>query len=151
MPCGDDESGRPSLMADHPAAKGIAALRAGDARAALAFFDQLVALEPTGVPGHFLRAEALDRLGELDAVRTLLAELIGRFPFAEGACRERLALLAIRRGERDAALAELERALAAGWNNADVITAEPAFAPFAMDPAFASLLDRARASAASRE
>lgn len=148
MPCGDDESGSPSLMANHPAAKGLAALRAGNAREALTWFERLVAQEPTGVPGHFLRAEALDRLGEHDELRALLAELIVRFPFSEGACRERLALLALRSGDRSTALAELERAVTAGWSNVDVIAADPAGAGLSADPAFATLFERARANPA---
>lgn len=148
MSCGDDESGSPSLMANHPAAKGLAALRAGDAREALMWFERLVEQEPTGVPGHFLRAEALDRLGEHDRVRELLAELLTRFPFSEGACRERLALLALRSGDRTAALAELERAVAAGWSNVDAIVSDPACAGLPADPAFAALFERARAKPA---
>lgn len=135
-------------MVNHPAAKGLAALRAGDARGALSWFDRLVEQEPTGVPGHFLRAEALDRLGEHDKVRALLADLIAKFPFAEGACRERLALLSLRAGDRGAALAELERAVAAGWSNVDAITGDPLGEPLRADPAFAALFERARANSA---
>ena len=147
MACGDDTSGRPPLMGEHPAAKGLAALRAGDARGALEWFDRLVELEPTGVPGHFLRAEALDRLGEHDEVRALLERLVVQFPFAEGACHERLALLELRRGDRAAALASLERAVAAGWSNVDALAADPAFAPYAGDRELAALFERARANA----
>jgi tetratricopeptide (TPR) repeat protein len=148
MSCGDDESGSPSLMADHPAAKGLAAMRTGNVREALVWFERLVAQEPNGVPGHFLRVEALDRLGERDKVRLLLAELITRFPFSEGACRERLALLALRAGDRAAALAELERAVASGWSNVDAIAADPAASGLAGDAAFAALFERARANPA---
>lgn len=148
MSCGDDESGRPSLMGDHPAAKGFAALRSGDVRGALAWFDKLVELEPNGVPGHFLRVEALHRLGDFAAVRTALADLSKRFPFAEGACRERLALVALEEGDRAAALTELERAVAAGWSNVDAILASPRGEGLTADPAFAAVFDRARANPA---
>ena len=141
-----DESGRPSLMADHPAAKGLAAMRDGDLARALTWFERLVEEEPNGVPGHFLRVEALERLGDLVRVRALLAELITRFPFAEGACRERLALLALRDGDRAEAIASLEKAVAAGWSNVEAVTSDPAFLPHAKDPAFAALFDRARAN-----
>ena len=149
MSCGDDESGSPSLMANHPAAKGLAALRAGDPRGALGWFDRLVELEPSGVPGHFLRAEALDRLGDVAGLRTLLDDLLRRFPFAEGACRERLALLDLREGNRTAALAELERAVAAGWSNVEALAASPSGETLASDPAFAALFERARANRAT--
>lgn len=148
MPCGDDESGSPSLMANHPAAKGLAALRAGDPRQALAWFDQLVAQEPAGVPGHFLRAEALDQLRDLVQLRATLTDLIRRFPFAEGACRERFALLELSEGNRDAAFAELERAVATGWSNVDAISGDPRGASLASDPAFTALFERARANSA---
>lgn len=149
MSCGDDPSGSPSLMANHPAAKGLAALRDGDPRQALEWFDRLVELEPSGVPGHFLRAEALDRLGEVVRLRALLADLVRRFPFAEGACRERLALVELRDGNREAALAELERAVAAGWSNVDALVAAPEGEALSADPAFAALFGRARANAAA--
>lgn len=147
MSCGD-ESGKPSLMGDHPAARGFAAMRAGDLRAALAWFDQLIAQEPNGVPGHFLRVEALHRLHDLAGARAALADLLIRFPFAEGACRERLALLALEEGDRAAALSELERAIAAGWSNVDAVTATPSGAALAADAAFAALFERARANPA---
>lgn len=147
MGCGD-ESGKPSLMGDHPAAKGFAAMRAGDVRGALAWFDQLVAEEPNGVPGHFLRVEALHRLGDVAGARAALADLMKRFPFAEGACRERLALLALEEGDRASALSELEHAVAAGWSNVDAITASASGAALAADPAFAALFERARANPA---
>jgi hypothetical protein len=147
MSCGD-ESGKPSLMGDHPAAKGLALLRSGDAQGALVWFDALVAQEPNGVPGHFLRVEALHHLGDLAAVRATLADLVKRFPFAEGACRERLALLALQENDRPAALVELERAVAAGWSNVEAITATPSGAALAGDPLFAALFERARANPA---
>lgn len=146
MACGDDESGSPSLMANHPAAKGLAELRAGRVREALVWFDRLVELEPNGVPGHFLRAEALDQLGDFEALRALLGDLLRRFPFAEGACRERLALLELRTGNRAAALIELERAIASGWSNVGAVLEDPIGDGLADDPAFAALLQRARAN-----
>lgn len=149
MSCGDDESGSPSLMANHPAAKGLAALRAGNPREALEWFDRLVELEPSGVPGHFLRAEALDQLGDVAGLRALLAELVRRFPFAEGACRERLALLDLREGNRAAALGELERAVAAGWSNVEALAEGPGIEALSADPAFAALFERARANTAA--
>lgn len=145
--CGDDDSGRPSLMADHPAAKGLAALRSDDAREALAWFDELVEHEPGGVPGHFLRVEALDRLGDRTAARAALLDLVTRFPFAEGAARERLAILALRDGDRVSAHAELVRATAAGWGNVDAVLAEPTAAGLDADPVFATLFASARANA----
>ena len=148
MSCGDDESGRPSLMADHPAARGLAALRDGDPRLALVWFDKLVEQEPGGVPGHFLRAEALDRLGDFVQLRAILADLLTRFPFAEAACRERLALLELREGDRGAAIAELERAVASGWSNVDALSVIPAGAALAADPALGTLFSRARANLA---
>ena len=147
MSCGDD-SGRPSLMADHPAAKGLAAMRAGQLREALAWFDTLVEQEPNGVPGHFLRVEALTRLREVDAARAAIADLLKRFPFTEGACRERLAILALDAGDRAGALSELERAVAAGWSNVDAILASPGAEGLASDPSFAAVFDRARANPA---
>lgn len=136
-------------MANHPAAKGLAALRDGDPRLALVWFDKLVEQEPSGVPGHFLRAEALDQLGEHVALRALLLELVARFPFAEGACRERLALLELREGNRAAALSALERAVATGWSNVEALTEDPRGETLAGDPAFAALFERARANRAS--
>ena len=136
MPC---DPTTPALMGDHPAAKGFAALRRGDAAAALAHFEALVALEPNGVPGHFLRVEALDRLGRRDDARAALVALVARFPFAEGACRERLALLALRDHDADLALAELAKAAGAGWTNADAIRRDEAFVPFSSDARFAPL------------
>lgn len=142
MPCGNDDT--PRLMGDHPAARGIAALRRGDAAAALAHFDELVRLEPGGVPGHFLRAEAIEKSGDLGLARETLRTLAMRFPFAEGACRERLALLAMREGDRDGALEELRLAVEHGWNSAEAVTSDPSFARFEGDPAFAPLLEAAR-------
>lgn len=138
-------------MADHPAAKGLAALRRGDAREALAWFDRLIADEPGGVPGHFLRVEALDRLGDRAAARTALTELVVRFPFAEGAARERLALLHLRDGNPANALAELERAVVAGWSNVDAVLADPAGASLRGDAAFEAVFERARANAPTNE
>ena len=146
MTCGGND-GRPELMGDHPAAKGLAAMRRGDYADALAHFDELVRREPGGVPGHFLRVEALDRMGERAAARAALVELCEKFPFAEGACRERLALLDLRDGDVAAAVRSLERALACGWTNADAIVLDPAFAPFAADPALLAVLDGARNAA----
>lgn len=142
MPCGNDDT--PRLMGDHPAARGIAALRRGDAGAALAHFDELVRLEPGGVPGHFLRAEAIEKSGDLVLARETLRSLAGRFPFAEGACRERLALLALREGDRDGALEELRRAVEHGWNSVEAITSDPSFGRYESDPSFASLFEAAR-------
>src|SRR5688500_9029592 len=141
MSCGD---GRPDLMGEHPAAKGIAAMRRGDFAAALAHFAELISREPNGVPGHFLRADALDRAGEREKAREALAALVTRFPFAEGACRERLALLALREGDVSSAIASLRRALACGWSNADAITADPAFAAHSANRELAAVLDDAR-------
>lgn len=129
----------PTFMGDHPAAKGFAALRRGDVAEALTHFEALIAAEPNGVPGHFLRVEALDRLGRREEARLALVELIARFPFAEGACRERLALLALRDANAELALAELAKASGAGWTNADAIRHDEAFAPFAADERFAPL------------
>lgn len=131
--------GAPSLMADHPAARGLAALRRGDAASALKEFEALIAAEPNGVPGHFLRVEALLALGERAVARDTLRELVTRFPFAEGACREGLALLALHAGDAGEAVAQLTAAAAAGWSNADAIRHAPAFAPFAGDARFAPL------------
>lgn len=141
MSCGD---GRPDLMGEHPAAKGIAAMRGGDFAAALAHFDELIRREPNGVPGHFLRTEALDRAGERQKAREALLALVPRFPFAEGACRERLALLSLRENDVDAAIASLRRALACGWSNAGAITADPAFAAHASNADLLAVLDDAR-------
>lgn len=142
MPCGSDGNA-PSLMRDHPAARGLSALREGRPREALAHFDALIAAEPSGVPGWFLRTEALIALGETAEARALLLELVGRFPFAEGACRERLAVLALRGGDADAALAALTRAAEVGWSNADAIRRDPAFAAFAGDARFAAVFEAA--------
>ncbi|HVO30590.1 MAG TPA: tetratricopeptide repeat protein [bacterium] len=136
MACGP---GAPDLMADHPAAKGLAALRRGDAAQALREFERLLEAEPNGVPGHFLRVEALLALGDRARARESLLGLVSRFPFAEGACRERLAILALQDGDADTAVSELTRATAAGWSNADAVRGAEAFAPFASDARFAPL------------
>ncbi len=143
MNCGDG-SKAPPLLADHPAARGLAALRTGRPELALELFESLIAAEPSGLAGHVLRAEALERLGRVGEARASLESIAERFPFAAGACFERLAALAVRAGDRAAALGSLERALAAGWTNADAITGEPSFEPFRGDPGFESVLERAR-------
>lgn len=144
MACGDKS---PELMGDHPAAKGLAAMRRGDHAEALAQFDALVAREPNGVPGLFLRAEAIERSGDLARARATLLELASRFPFAEGACRERLALLSLRDGDHAAARESLERAIALGWSNTDAITRDPSFEPVSSREDFQALLSRARGNA----
>jgi len=127
-------------MADHPAALGFAAFRRGDPAAALAHFEALIVAEPNGVPGHFLRVEALHQLGRVAEVREALQGLIARFPFAEGACRERLALLALKEGDAAQALAELGKARASGWTNTAAIRSAAAFQGFAQDPRFVEIL-----------
>lgn len=144
MACGDKA---PELMGDHPAAKGLAAMRRGDFADALAQFDALVAREPNGVPGLFLRAEAIERSGDVARARTTLVELASRFPFAEGACRERLALLALRAGDHAAAQDALARAVELGWSNTDAITRDPSFGPVASREEFRALIVRATANA----
>lgn len=144
MACGDKA---PELMGDHPAAKGLAALRRGEHAEALAHFEELVAREPNGVPGLFLRAEAIERGGDIARARATLEELASRFPFAEGACRERLALLALRAGDHDAGREALERAVALGWSNTDAITRDPSFQPVAAREDFRALIARAAANA----
>ncbi len=139
--CGD---GRPDLMGEHPAAKGLAEMRKGNHEAALAHFDELIAREPNGVPGHFLRVEALDRAGRHAEAREALLSLLARFPFAEGACRERLALFSLREGNVAAAIESLKRALACGWTNADAITGDPAFPAVASNAELEALLAEAR-------
>lgn len=146
MACGPST---PPLMGDHPAARGFDALRRGDANEALAHFEALIAAEPNGVPGHFLRVEALDRLGRRDEAKTALVALILRFPFAEGACRERLAILALRAGDAATALTELGLAAGAGWSNADAVRNDPAFAPLAADARFTPLFDAAARNASA--
>lgn len=146
MACGSDD-GRPGLMGDHPAAKGLAALRAGDAATALKWFDELVASEPGGVPGHFLRAEAVDRLGDRARSRALLEDLAKRFPVTEGACRERLAILALRDGETGAARDQLLRAVELGWSNVEAVTSDPAYSAARDAALLEPLFARARASA----
>jgi Flp pilus assembly protein TadD len=147
MACGSDEDGRPGLMGDHPAAKGLAALRAGDAATAVKWFDELVAAEPAGVPGHFLRAEAVDRLGDRVRSRALLEDLAKRFPVTEGACRERLAILSLRDGHTEAARAELLRAVELGWSNVPAVTSDPAYSASRDAALLEPLFERARANA----
>lgn len=144
MSCGDKS---PELMGDHPAAKGLAAMRRGDHAEALAQFDALVAREPNGVPGLFLRAEAIERSGDVARARDTLVDLASRFPFAEGACRERLALLALRGGDAEAAREFLERAVALGWSNTVAITRDPSFESVASREDFRALIVRASANA----
>lgn len=147
MACGSNEDGRPALMGDHPAAKGLAEMRRGNFAGALAHFDELIRREPGGVPGHFLRVEALDRAGRRAEAREALLSLEARFPFAEGACRERLAILSLREGDLAAALESLRRALAAGWSNPDAVTSDPAFAAFSTSAELHALLENARKTA----
>ena len=145
--CGDGDS--PTLMGDHPAARGLAALREGRAAEALGHFEQLIAAEPNGVPGHFLRIEALDHLGDVARARTLLGELLTRFPFAAGACHERLAIFALRENAVTDARAHLEKAVASGWANPDAVTSDRGWPAHASDAALLALLARARANAAA--
>ncbi len=92
--------------------------------------------------GTDLRGVACPRCGTPPSAHFTHAKML-RFEAAGNGAYERACEHA-RRGEKAPALAALEEALAGGYDDFDLVDADPALAPLRSDPRYAELLKRYR-------
>jgi Flp pilus assembly protein TadD len=99
--------------------RGLAALRRGDFRRAIAEFDQVIGLKPSDARGYNLRGRALDEIGDFALALADYDQAIHLEPNNPGVFHAR-AIFWWRNGQLDKALLDLDRAIRFNFSDARI-------------------------------
>ncbi len=139
-------TGRPALAADPPVsapdeaqAKAAALFAAKDWAGAVEAYQRIVSARPSDAPAWYNLGAAHHALGHWQEAVDAYSQA-GDAGYAPVVIATRLSRVLSRKGEKEAALAQLEKAVKLGFARLEVMDKDPDFEPIRSDPRFAALL-----------